>query len=359
MATRVDSAALTRLEHELAGVVTLEDLAGSLLDELQALTQASGAFVFVFDQPLVPRSLGGSLAPALQYYTMDHFREDLVQAACLAHPRSTYVTPDEGNWEAHARSEVYAQFYRRFEVGFIKGVWPAGLRYGERGMFAFVLTKPTLNERFDATACRVIHHIELPLKAAARRIKRLGDITQERDMLRQLLGSRRGAFALWDPEQRLTWVSPGAEAHLGNVFVRAELEGLATTARRQLKRAKSAPERCVLGRSHELTAASGEPVSVQFCQLRGPDHRPWLLAELEAAGHIHGQLAALTSTEQRVLRLLMRGASNREICAELFVSNETVKTHVSRILRKLGVSSRSKAACLARDAWLESGSGGR
>jgi DNA-binding CsgD family transcriptional regulator len=350
-------AALTRLEHELAGVVTLEDLAGSIIDELQRLTQASGAFLFVFEQPLVPRAVGGSLAPALQYYTMDHFRTDLVQAACLAHPRSTYLTPDEGSWDAHARTEVYAEFYRRFEVGFLKGIWPAGLRYGERGMFAFVLTKPTLNERFDAAACRVLQHIELPLKAAARRIRRLSDITQERDVLRQLLGSSRGAFALWNPELRLTWVSPEGEAHLGDVFVRAELQGLASIAARQLKRAKSAPERCVLGRTHELTTATGEPLCVQFCQLRGHDHRPWLLAELSVGGDIRGKLRTLTAAEERVLRLLMRGASNREICSELFVSNETVKTHVSRILRKLGVSSRSKAASLARDAWLESGRG--
>jgi DNA-binding CsgD family transcriptional regulator len=350
-------AALTRLEHELAGVVTLEDLAGGVIDQLQHLTEASGAFAFVFERPLVARAFGGSLAPALQHYTTEHFREDMVQAACLAHPRTTYLTPDEGDWDAHARSEVYAQFYRRFQVGFLKGVWPAEMKYGESGMFAFVLAKPTLSERFDDRAHRLLRHLELPLKAAARRIKRLGDITQERDVLRQLLGARRGAFALWDPQLRLTWVSPEAEASLADVFVRADLQALAATATRQLKRAKSAPERCVLGRTHELTAATGEPVRVQFCQLRGPDQRPWLLAELSVGGHIHEKLRALTTAEQRVLRLLMRGASNREICRELFVSNETVKTHVSRILRKLGVSSRSKAGSLARDAWLESGRG--
>lgn len=63
-----------------------------------------------------------------------------------------------------------------------------------------------------------------------------------------------------------------------------------------------------------------------------------------------GQLAALTPAERRVLRLLARRSSNHEIGAELFVSAETVKTHVGRILRKLGVSSRSKAARLAHDA---------
>ena len=56
----------------------------------------------------------------------------------------------------------------------------------------------------------------------------------------------------------------------------------------------------------------------------------------------------LTRAEGEVLRVLASGASNREIGAELHISVETVKTHVQRILAKLGVSSRVKAALVAR-----------
>jgi DNA-binding NarL/FixJ family response regulator len=77
-----------------------------------------------------------------------------------------------------------------------------------------------------------------------------------------------------------------------------------------------------------------------------------LLAELRDGHDIRAKLASLTPAERRVLRLLARGSSNHEVSAELFVSTETVKTHVSRILRKLGVSSRSKAARLAHDVGL-------
>ena len=55
----------------------------------------------------------------------------------------------------------------------------------------------------------------------------------------------------------------------------------------------------------------------------------------------------LTSRERQVLDLIARGASNRQISDELFISEKTTSVHVSNILRKLGVSSRGEAASLA------------
>ncbi|MEM7344779.1 MAG: LuxR C-terminal-related transcriptional regulator [Chloroflexota bacterium] len=60
----------------------------------------------------------------------------------------------------------------------------------------------------------------------------------------------------------------------------------------------------------------------------------------------------LTPREVEVLHLLATGASNRAIAAELVVSIPTVKTHVSRILGKLNVQSRARAAAAARDLHL-------
>ena len=53
---------------------------------------------------------------------------------------------------------------------------------------------------------------------------------------------------------------------------------------------------------------------------------------------------ALTEREIEVLRLLADGRSNKEIAHDLMISEKTVKTHVSNILAKLGVSSRTQAA---------------
>ena len=56
----------------------------------------------------------------------------------------------------------------------------------------------------------------------------------------------------------------------------------------------------------------------------------------------------LSYQELRVLRFLPLGYSNREIGAELGISQETVKTHVRNTLRKLGVPDRAKAAAVAQ-----------
>ncbi|HEX4466884.1 MAG TPA: AAA family ATPase, partial [Solirubrobacteraceae bacterium] len=63
----------------------------------------------------------------------------------------------------------------------------------------------------------------------------------------------------------------------------------------------------------------------------------------------------LTSREQEVLALLARGATNREIGAELYMAEKTASVHVSRILGKLGVRSRTQAAAVATRAGLLDG----
>ncbi|WP_328604428.1 response regulator transcription factor [Amycolatopsis sp. NBC_00345] len=63
-------------------------------------------------------------------------------------------------------------------------------------------------------------------------------------------------------------------------------------------------------------------------------------------------LAGLTEREMEVLRFVGTGATNTDIAAQLLVSEATVKTHLNRLMTKLGISSRAQAVVVAYETGL-------
>jgi DNA-binding NarL/FixJ family response regulator len=96
--------------------------------------------------------------------------------------------------------------------------------------------------------------------------------------------------------------------------------------------------RVVAGGEALLSPAVTKRVIEKFTRMRDP--------EPPAA------LADLTERELDVLRLIARGLSNAEIGEELYISDTTVKTHITHILQKLGLRDRVQAVVLAHETRL-------
>lgn len=88
-----------------------------------------------------------------------------------------------------------------------------------------------------------------------------------------------------------------------------------------------------------------------------PQVASWLIKQFEELAVFdespNEMFAPLSTREMSILQLIARGASNKEIARELKISRQTVKNHMSSILRKLAVNDRTQAAVLAlRRGWI-------
>ena len=62
------------------------------------------------------------------------------------------------------------------------------------------------------------------------------------------------------------------------------------------------------------------------------------------------RIGQLSQREQKILGEIAKGLNNREIAAGLFISEKTVRNHITSIFDKLGVSSRAQAIVMAKEA---------
>lgn len=351
----MSTGSVSELERAFAEVTSLDEIASDLLTQLQSLAGATAGLLFGFDASGAPVIHGGSLAPAMRDYTRELFAIDLVQEYNRSLPANTFLPTCQGfDHQAFLGSRAYVDFYRHHDLGFLQSIWPTGQKYGSEGMFGLELAFPRAPGRVEERTLHLLGQLEAPMRAAARRISRFTKLGQCRDALGHVLGNLGGALVLWDRDAQLVWMSQHAKALLQRKQLRTALGEVAARASRQLCQARAAQSGPgVLGRAIQIGGACEAALIVEFSCLRPLDGRPWLLAELRRSEGIHAGLARLTPAEMRVLQQLVRGLSNGDIASKLCVSKETVKTHVARILEKLSVDSRAKAAAVARDAGVD------
>jgi DNA-binding NarL/FixJ family response regulator len=110
---------------------------------------------------------------------------------------------------------------------------------------------------------------------------------------------------------------------------------------------KDAPAEDLIGAIR--TVHAGDAVIAPSATRRLLDH---VAAQLPTGTGQPDRFAALTEREREVLLEMASGASNAEIAGRLFLSEATVKTHVGRVLSKLGLRDRVQAVVLAYESGL-------
>jgi DNA-binding CsgD family transcriptional regulator/tetratricopeptide (TPR) repeat protein len=212
--------------------------------------------------------------------------------------------------------------------------------------------------------------------AAAENARDLGDAEAERnaiDRAEMLLDLTRASAEEYDgPVEKA--VLAGATAQAARAAARPETAELWSAAAQEWRGLGRPYEeaRALWRRAEALIAlddraSAGEAAGAALAIVRGLG-AAWLIAELEslaararlslagaaADGDGDGEAAeepgdpfGLTDRERQVLALVAAGATNREIAGELFMAEKTASVHVSRILGKLGVRSRTEAAAVA------------
>lgn len=147
--------------------------------------------------------------------------------------------------------------------------------------------------------------------------------------------------------RRLRETQPDCRVIVLTTFDEDELvfEGLRAGAVGYLLKAVSTPRlleaiRTVARGESILQPSVTAKVVAEFARLANQAARPQALT------------SPLSERETEVLRLVARGATNREIAATLFIAEGTVRNHLTNILGKLGVSDRTQAAVKAKELGL-------
>ena len=155
----------------------------------------------------------------------------------------------------------------------------------------------------------------------------------------------------------IRWMNAAAERLVGDVRGR---HFTSVVAPEDSRRARELFSRKVLGTSAATdatavlvsTAGTREAVEISAVPLMSGERVVGVFGLLE--GRPDDRLTAphphLTPRQVEVLRLLEQGRSTKQIAAELHLSTETVRNHIRRLLRALGVNSRLEAVAAARAA---------
>ncbi len=346
MATRGDAKReFTRAAEAAGDVLTFEELVEGVLEPVRRGSRCSGALLYRYDEHGIVGSVGGSLVEVTPHYASELFHVDPIQGALFRREYMPHaVVPRlfaEVDWADYQGGAAYNEFYGPHGVEDLLGLTLSDEPYGSPNMSGFVLTRSRSEPQFQPEVVRQVDLLRPALLAAVRRIERVAQSRRREGVLEATLERiAQGPTVVVDRKGRTLFLSREAATLLNTGEASAMFGALAVSA---FARGDEHVQ-CVFAGPHgELrldakVVRSGAEAFVVATVTPGSSHSPSA-----------SERWRLTRAERDVLRLLAERLSNREIAEKLFVSVETIRTHVSRVLAKSGARSRAQLLVLLRD----------
>jgi DNA-binding NarL/FixJ family response regulator len=156
-----------------------------------------------------------------------------------------------------------------------------------------------------------------------------------------------GNYILWDEHGDVVWMTSSAEKLACHCLPPQVLDGLGRRTRGMVRQ-HLADDPCVeTSRIVAVRANNDVRLCATLFVIEMLSSKPMVGGIIEPSPN-EPVFEALTAAERRVMEFLASGRKNREIAEKLHISVNTVRTHVQRILAKLGVTNRLQAVLLAQ-----------
>ncbi len=334
---------------------TLGDLNAVAVPLLERALGAHLTAVVQFGDDGIPRFLAGNLnACNPELYFDRYFADDPVTRAIHRLNPPILITDDSVAPHDFEKSAAFNEYYSDRDVGRILCARMLTPEFHVPGSGLMGFFRSRSQPEYSVKEVRALARVLPAIESVARRGRRAEREVRARSVMSALLeqGDPQPRLAI-DRWGNVLWISEGAERLLGAFLgARRTLPAELVDAARRLAAFAADDARLEdVKFSAEVRTPGGGDLDAAIRVGRTVSGEPFVVADLRerAPASIQERIeyGRLTRAESNVLECLRLGLSNAEIARRLFVSVPTVKTHVHRILQKLGVSSRLQAALVA------------
>ena len=335
----------------LAETTSLEHLNRKAIPDLQKLLDAPDSSYFRIGQE-GPVPLGGTYFNDLpNYFDQIRDQDPIWDLVARAEPRLNPFFPVHAMGRVRFRkSAMYHEFYKHYEMEDMCMVRFTRPAFGTPGTTALMLFRSDRHRPFFREDLSILKELLPAFEATVHRIERFRALENEKLGMESLIRSSVSQPCLvLDGLGKLLWISPLARGLFGPHFHPDHHlpENLLTESKKLISALRGRRPDSPLKTAVTFRAPQGHKVRADLFVWGAEGSVPFVAVLLENESQ-DGRacpmpLRDLTPAEMRVLEQLLQGLSNRQIAKRLFVSVETIRSHVKTVLAKLGVASRTEA----------------